>query len=359
MKRRILAAILAGGMLFLSAGCNQQRVEETLPTLVPEEEEEAYPTATVEYGDVVKHIKVRCSYESTDRQELSFSIDNQLIERVEVKMGDYVSAGQLLAALDVANLEETIAVMEHQIQGMLLRKSQTEEMRAFELSSAERLYTYTNMTQQDRVDLQEKKDNIMEQYRSTLQDMTDQITLQQKRLEKYREELAAGCLYAQIDGEITYIDSNMKDTYSVKDRVVVTVSNLDEYYFIADDLEYAECFKDGVTVNVDYKDGSERCVSQVVPAKMDSWEEEMYFKPVGEEFIASKTKGTITMELARRDHVLCIPVDGVHESDKGLFVYLEKDGLLEMRYVTVGLEGDTTIEITEGLEQGEIIALKK
>lgn len=359
MKRRVLAAILTGCMLFSAAGCNQQQIEEELPSLVPEEEEEAYPTTTVEYGDVVKHVKVRCSYISTDKQELSFSMDNRLIERVEVKLGDYVDAGQLLAALDVADLEETIGELEHQISSQELKLAQTQEMKAFDLSSAERLYGYTSQTKEDRENLQEKKESIEEQYRTTLEDMTDQLTLQKMRLEKYREELAAGCLYAEMTGEITYIDSGMQDTYSVKDRVVVTVSNLDRCYFVADDATYAECFEEGVSVSVDYKDGAVWCVSEVVPAMMDQWDQQMYFKPVSEEFISSKTNGTITMELARRENVLCIPVDAVHESDNGLFVYLEKDGLLEMRYVTVGLEGDSYVEITEGLEQGEIIALKK
>lgn len=92
---------------------------------------------------------------------------------------------------------------------------------------------------------------------------------------------------------------------------------------------------------------------------MEQWDEKLYFKPVGDEIIASETDGTITMELERRENVLCIPEDALHESDNGLFVYLEKDGLLEMRYVTVGLEGDEMIEITDGLVQGEVIALKK
>ncbi len=359
MKRRILAAILAGGMLFSAAGCSRQEIHETQPVLIPEEEEETYPTTTVEYGDVVKHIKVRCNYESTEKQELSFAEDNRLIARVEVKMGDYVDAGQLLAALDVEDLEETIAEMEYQVSSLELRVRQTEEMRAFDLSSAERLYAYTAMTREDKENLQEKKESIMEQYRISLEDMTDQLSLQKKRLEQYREELATGCLYADITGEITYIDSNMKDTYSKKNRIVVTVSNLDACYFVTDDMEYAEFFQEKDSMSVSYKDGGENYVCEAVPALVETWGEKMYFKPVSEELIPSGTNGTITMELARSENVLCIPVDAVHESDKGLFVYLEKDGLLEMRYVTTGLEGDTLIEITEGLEQGEIIALKK
>lgn len=359
MKRKILTAILAGSMLFAAAGCGQQENSDSQPVLVQEEEEAAYPTTTAEYGEVVKNVTVRCAYTSTEKQDLSFPVDGGLIARVEVKMGDYVDPGQLLVALDVEDLEETIEELTYQIQYQELKIAQTEEMKAFELASAERLYTYTYMTKQDKEDLAEKKESINKQYQTTLEDMNDQLTTLQKRLEQYRRELEDGQLFADITGEITYLENSLKDTYSKKDRVVVTVSNLDACYFITDDLEYADYFKEADSLTVNYRESGTEYTCEAVPALTDSWEEQMYFKPVGDEIIASKTNGTITMEMERKDNVLCVPEDAIHESDNGPFVYLEKDGLLEMRYVTVGLEGDTMVEITDGLEQGEIVALKK
>lgn len=359
MKRKILAVILAGGMLFTTTGCGQQETGDLQPVLVQEEEEAAYPTTTVEYGEVVKNVTVRCSYTSTEKQDLSFPVDGGLIARVEVKMGDYVDPGQLLVALDVEDLEETIEELSFQIECQELKLAQTEEMKAFELASAERLYTYTYMTKQDKEDLAEKKESINKQYRTTLEDMNDQLHILKKKLEQSRQELADGQLFANITGEITYLENSLKDTYSKKDRVVVTISNLDACYFTTEDLAYADYFKEAESLTVSYRESGTEYTCEAVPALTDSWEEKMYFKPVGDEIIASKTNGTITLELERKENVLCVPGDAIHESDNGPFVYLEKDGLLEMRYVTVGLEGDTMAEITDGLEQGEIVALKK
>lgn len=359
MKRKILAVILACGTLFAVTACGQQETDDSQPVLVQEEEEAAYPITCVEYGEVVKNVTVRCTYTSTEKQELSFPVDGGLIARVEVKMGDYVDPGQLLVALDVEDLEETIEELTFQIECQELQLAQTEEMKAFELASAERLYTYTYMTKQDKEDLAEKKESINKQYQTTLEDRNDQLAILKKRLEKSRQELADGQLFADIPGEITYLENSLKDTYSKKDRVVVTVSNLDACYFTTDDLEYAEYFKEVESLTVNYKEARTEYTCEAVPALTDSWDEQMYFKPVGDEMIASKTNGTITMEIERKDNVLCVPEDAIHESDNGPFVYLEKDGLLEMRYVTVGLEGDVLVEITDGLEQGEIVALKK
>lgn len=359
MKRKILAVILAGGMTITATACGQQVSDEPQTVLVQEEEEAAYPTTTAEYGDVVKNVTIRCTYTSTDKQELSFPKDGGLIERVEVKAGDYVDAGQLLVALDVADLEEKIEELEYQVTRQELALAQQEEMKAFEIASAERLFTYTRMTKDDKKNLAEQIEGIEERYKTTLEDMSDTLSVQKQRLQQYSQELEEGRLFADITGEITYLENSLRDTYTVKDRVVVTVSNLDACYFTTNEIEYADCFEEGASVMVEYRNGKEKLSCEVTPALMEQWDKKMYFKPVGEEFIASETNGTITMELSRKTNVLCVPEDAIHESDNGLFVYLEKDGLLEMRYVTVGLEGDDMVEITDGLKQGEIIALKK
>ncbi len=359
MKRKILAVMLAGGMVFTVMGCGQADVEEPQTILVREEEEATYPTTTVEYGEVVKNITIRCDYVSTEKQDLAFSVSGSLVEQVNVKLGDFVTEGQLLVALDVADLEEEIEELEYQVQSQELKFSQAEEMKAFDLASAERLYTYTPMKQADKDALEEKKESINKQYATTLEDMQDQLTLLKKRLQQYRDDLEAGRLFANISGEITYIQNHLEDSYTSKDSTVLTISNMDACYFKAEDLTYADSFTEGQSVIINYKEAGKEYTCEAVPALMDLWGEQMYFKPVGTEMIANDTDGTITMELERKEDVLCVPSDAIHESDQGPFVYLEKDGLLEMRYVTVGLAGDTLVEIIEGLEQGEIVALKK
>lgn len=359
MKHKILAVILAGGMIITATACGQQTGEEEQTILVQEEEEEAYPTTTVEYGDVVKNVTIRCTYTSTDKQELAFPMDGGLIERVEVKSGDYVEAGQLLVSLDVADLEETIEDMEYNVAMQELALAQQEEWKAYNLAKEEREYSYTKMTQADKDALEADKEAVEARYKTTLEDMSDKLSIAKKRLQQYHEELEQGRLFAEISGEITYLQSALEDTYTVKDRVVVTVSNRDKCYFTTDEIEYADYFEEGASLVVEYMEKGQGYTCEVTPALMDTWEEKLYFKPVNEEFIASETNGNITMEIDRKDNVLCVPESAIHTSDNGPFVYLEKDGLLEMRYVTVGLEGDSFVEITSGLEQGEIIALKK
>lgn len=359
MRRRICAMILAGGMAIAVTACGQQAEEEAQAVLVQEEETEAYPTTTAEYDDIVKDIVISCKYTSTEEQDLSFPVDGGLIARVDVELGDYVTEGQLLAALDVEDLEEKIEEAEYQVKSQELKLRQTEEMKQFELDSAQVLYEYTYKTDDDKKALAEKKESIEDNYKTTLEDMSDALAIQKKRLQQYRDELADGQLFAGMTGEVTYLRNSALDTYSVKDQVVVTVSNQEACYFVSDNIEYASNFQEGESVNLVYREAGTEYSCEVVPALMDSWDEQMYFKPVGEEIIPINSDATIALELERKENVLCVPASAIHKSDQGLFVYLQKDGLLEMRYVTVGLEGATLVEITDGLEQGEIIALKR
>lgn len=358
MKQRICAIVLAGGMVLATASCGQQ-TEEAQTVLVQEQEQAAYPTTTAEYGDIVKDVVISCKYTSTEKQDLAFPVDGKLIARVDVQLGDYVTEGQLLAALDVEDLEETIEEAQFQVKSQELKLKQAEEMKQFELDSARIMYEYTDKSLEAEKALTEQIEGIEESYQTRLEDMEDTLTIQKKRLQQYREELADGQLFADMTGEVTYLRNSALDTYCKKNEVVITISNQETCYFTSDSTEYASCFQEGESVNLVYREAGKEFNCEVVPALMDSWEERMYFKPVGDEIIPINTDATIALELERKENVLCVPASAIHKSDNGLFVYLEKDGLLEMRYVTVGLESGTLAEITDGLEQGEVIALKK
>lgn len=359
MKRRIFGAFLASSLLLIMTACSGVTEEEKHPVLAKGDEEDTYPTTTAEYGDVYKNASVSCTYISTEEQEFSFPFDRRKIVQVNVKEGDYVTEGQLLATLDVQDLQEQIEQSQYEIENLEMKKKHTEQLREFDLASAETLYAYTKQLQQDKNELKKKKEKIIKQYKNPLEDIEDAIFLARGRLQQEQEMLKGGRLVAEMSGQVTYCQDALLDSYCFKDAKVIVVSNRDACYFVATDITWAECFTEGVPVEVQYHIPGEVITYEVVPALMEQWDEQMYFKPTGEDIIQMGIGGTITMELDRRENVLCVPMNAVHKSDKGSFVYLVKDGLLEMCYVTVGLEGENLVEITGGLKRGDKIALKR
>lgn len=360
MRKQGFRVFLAGIMLLTFAGCGQQEAEQSSVVLVQEEDGAAYPTTTVEFGEVVKTVAIDCSYTSTEKQQLSFPVEGRPITYVGVKEGEYVDQGQLLAALDVEDLEVEIEELKYQISLQELNLAQTQEWKDHELASAQTWYEgYTLKTQSDKDVLKEQREEIELRYKTDLEDIADNLNILRKRLNQYQQELKDGRLFAGMAGQITYLDKNMENGYSEKDFQVITISNLDSCYFVTNKMEYKDYLASESTIDIVYKAEGKEYISQAEPVLLEDWTEQMYFKHTGTELIENGTGGTITLELGRKQNVLCLPKNALHESDNGPFVYLEKDGLLEMRYVTVGLEGDTATEITSGLEQGEIIALKK
>lgn len=363
MKRRNHAILLTAvvGLMLTTTACAGKDTAEPEITLVKDSETQTYNTATVGYGDVTCKATVDCTYTATKEEQLSFAQDGYLVDQVNVKKGDYVTKGQLLVSLEVEDLENEIGEQQYAVDSLALKLEQTRELQDFDLKSAETLASYKEMTSEDRKNLQKQQENIRKQYTDTLEDLEDQLSIQQDRLDASRQKLSQGRIYAGISGEVTYVKSDLEDAYSKKDEVVVTISDQDSSVFYSDDMEYADFFAEGQTVELSYRELGEEFTCQVEPVKMDQWEADgkMYFKTVGTEFIESGKTGAITLTLETREHVLCVPTDAVHESSNGSFVYLMKDGMPQMRYVTLGLAGDTNVEITKGLEQGEIIALTK
>lgn len=363
MKKRCVAMIMiaAMGLMTITTACAERDTSEPEVNLVKDGTTQTYNTVTVGYGDVTCKADVDCTYMATNEQQLSFSQEGYLVDQVNVKKGDYVTKGQLLVSLEVQDLEDEINDRQYEVDSLTLQLEQTRELQEFDLQSAETLAGYQEMTSQVRKDLQKKQENIRKQYADTLEDLEDKLSICQDRLDAAKVKLSGGRIYAGISGEVTYVKSDLEDAYSKKDEVVVTISDQDSCVFYSDDLEYADFFTEGQPVDVTYRELGEEQTCQAEPVKMEQWETEgrMYFKTVGTEFIESGKSGTITLTLETREHVLCVPTDAVHESSNGSFVYLMVDGMPQMRYVTLGLVGDTNVEITEGLEQGETIALTK
>ena len=372
MRRKGLVFMLAGTLLLSCTGCGVQETEQSQVILTQEEEENGIPTTTVEYGEVIKNVSISCNYTSTDKQDLSFPVDGKVIEYLAVKKGDFVEKGQLVASLDVSDLEESIESLEYEIATLELQLKQTLEMKELKLANAKDWYEgYSLKKQSDKDYYKEQQKAIEEEYKNTIQELQDALEVSEKRLARNRQELKDGRLYAGISGQVTYFDKETsyfdmaaKEGFSAKavsekDRTIMTISNLDASYFMTKELDYKEYFTPDATFEVTYTEDGRQCVCEVVPVMQENWEEQIYLKPVEGGIIANGTSGTIVMELGYKENVLCLPKEAVHKSDNGPFVYLVKDGLLEMCYVTVGLEGDTVTEITGGVEQGQIVALNK
>lgn len=357
MKKKGICIFAALCVLVLCPGCSEQESEKPQIVLVQEDEEEPFAVVTADYGTITESVSVSCIYTATEEVDLSFPVSDELITKIYVNQGDFVSKGDMLAVLEVEELEQEIAEQQYKVDSLQLKLEQTREIYEFDLSSAETLYQYTAKTDKDKENLADKKKAIDKQYKNTLEDLEDSLTIENMRLTKCRKELEEGQIYAPMDGVVTYVKKKLQDSFSIENETVMTICGLDSYYFIAENANYLEYFEQGKEFDISYRENSEDKMSRAVVERRDEEAGKVYLKLLTDEMPESDTKGSIYLQLAQKENVLCIPASALHESDKGFFVYLYQDGLLEMRYVTVGLEGEAVVEITKGLTQGDAVVL--
>lgn len=362
-NRKKKSVFLVSGTLIcafasICSACGASNTEEKEIEFVQEEEDIGYTTADVEYGEVVQTVDITFTYTPTEYEELSFGVDERLIEQVTVKKGDIVSKGDLLAAVDVEDLEESIKEVEYEIEHQSLELTHMKELKNFDISRENTLYLHSKKTEEEKEEHEKALKELEESYLEPIQDLEDAVMLNQKRLKQYREELEGGKIVAGISGEITFMQKSILDTYSEKDKTIITISDMESCYFITDDITYADFFAEGEIYSMLCRQNGVETYVEVEPVSRHLWETQMCFKPVNTEVIEQGEKGTVTIELGRKNNVLCVPKSAIHKAEDGRFVYVLENELLTMRYVEVGLEGIETVEIVSGLEQGEMVALK-
>ncbi|MBP5197527.1 MAG: efflux RND transporter periplasmic adaptor subunit [Lachnospiraceae bacterium] len=359
-NKKILAAMMVSVATLMGCGFNET-IENT-PVLVEEDEEVSYSTAEVNFGSVVKNVTLSGEYTPTETESLYFPVNNRLITKVYVDKNDYVNAGTLIAELDVADIEDRINDLKYEIESEELELSHTLELRDFDLNDALTMYEgYSKKTADDKKAYEEKKADIEASYKTSVRNMEDDLKIKKARLADYRKELNEGRLYSSITGQVTYLASRIEKSYSSETTLIATISNLETSYFVVKGLDYADYFESGSEVVASYKDAGKTYEILITPTEMDKWEADecMYFESVDESAVKNGAACNIYLEVERKDDVLCVPTGAIHSSDKGEFVYIVNDGMLEMRFVTVGITGDSLTEITDGLKKGEIVAIKK
>ncbi len=362
MKRNIKLIIMSAALLSILTGCNKEEAPDLDAVIVKEDEEAAYSVCTPAYDSVIHNAKLTAKYEATQTENLSFPMSNRLITDVYVKTDDFVEKGQLIAEVEMGDIEDRIDEEEFNLSHLELELKQIHENLDFDLESARIRYeAYSGKTDEDQKAYKKEIQNINDRYAKQIRDMEDRISIRRQKVGQINKELEEGRIYSDISGQVIYLDGKQKGNYSVENQLIAKVSDMSSSFFMIDGTEFSDYFKENEPITFSYKDSGKSYEGIGYPKQKDSWEElgKIYILPETDRNINSGATATIYVELGRKDNVLCIPNDAIHTSDSGPFVYLDVDGMLEMRYIKLGLEGDEKTEILEGLSENDIIAIKK
>lgn len=316
----------------------------------------SYSLVSATYDDVLLTQKITCVYVQTEEQEVSFDVSGKYVDKVYVDKGTVVKKGDLLCELSAKSLEESIEDLDYRIKRNELLLSFTDEDEALGIQDI-----WLNPYSSDE-NKKESVKRLQDSYELTRQNYNDQLEFDREELNAKKAELKASRVYASMDGIVHKIKDNLEGSTTRAGDVIITIVNNNDCMFKVEGTEYKNLFnKDSVVdMKIVYTNASGDYT--LVPKDIDKWDDSLLFSVyTGPENdgIEVGTTGTISAVIDRRDHVISLPKSIVHNAEDKYYVYVvNDDNVREVKWVEIGLVGDTNVEILNGLTEGEKVVKK-
>ncbi len=324
MKIRTIsaAAILAATMLL--SGCYFFPDEEQLldpPTIAPDEV--AYSTFTARHKTIESTVNVTGYVKSKTEAECYFTAYTGRIKNVYVHAGDIVSEGDLIAEMNVGELEYLLQIQELTVQAAQLR------------------YRSTG-SEADRLDLEIAKST----------------------LEMYKAQYEGAKIYAPISGQVSYVFKINPGTEFDPYKVIARIVDPDDLYvaasFDGSDREFEK--GDAVTVTVDGDVYDCKVTYPPKDAKADGADDK---KALYADFVSKKPTFAYLGALAElrkvkevSENAVVIPKNLVKTDGDRTYVQVFENGEKHDRDVVTGISNATEIEIISGVEAGEAVIIR-
>ena len=288
------------------------------------------------------------------------------VKSISVDIGDHVKAGQVIAVLEIPELNDDVKKASAELM------TAREEVKRADANYEDVHLAYQRLTavakanpklvaQQD-VDTARSKDDAMASALSAAQKRVDEG---EANVGKMQTMLDYASITAPFDGVITrrYADAGslvQAGTASETQTMpVVDIAEDDVLRLIFPVPESAvPKIHNGLPVEI-----TVNAMHQVFAGKVTRF--------AGKVDVATRTMrtevdvpnpdgkftpgmyATVKVPLEQRQHVITVPLQALSSGDTPTVMVLNKDGLLEERKVTLGLETSDKAEISSGLQEGE------
>lgn len=349
-SRELVTILLCMGILSV-CGCSNKKVKRPVFE-IEERTEQSYELTKVVRETVQSTTKIGATYKQSRQDSPKFSVEGKQLKKVYVEKGDTVKAGQLLAELDMEGEESEFLDCMYSLNAERLQKTQLEEQRALAVKIAENKKNSVSAKEYNAL-----KNDIQNKYDYPIEDLEDDIFLLERQYDMLQKQLEGSKIYAGIDGVVTEL-INTWGYVSETEAAFLTITDPTECSFEAYIYGTADYLREGETYIFSSSDGFTQY--ETVLEKIDRKEGKMYFVPKTED-LSIKVGTNISYVLVKdwREQVLSVPNASLHQANGQYYVYyIDGEGIRRIRHVTIGLVGDRTTEIIEGLSEGEDIILQ-
>lgn len=356
-KKYIFLIMISMGL----SACSLAPKEEVLPDapIITTGNVKPYRSVEVIQGDIIEKVKFDCVYEAFSTEQLGFAVNGKRIDHIYVSEGDYVAAGDILADLEMDDINNQIVTRRKNIEHLNLRLSNEKEKKELAMKN------YLMLQNVDGYQDQLAKAYELEivNYENSISKIMDDLHIEQMRYESLEKEVRDRQIIAGINGIVSYVASFNRYDRSNKDKNVISIYDPDTMVFVVSN-QNPELFNTGDSMSV-LVSGTEYQGTVIRPDESEDTDEsskkinEVYIKVEDENnSLQSGDRGEITFTLTQLYDVLYLPSVAVYEEEGKAFVYIEDEGgFKSIKEVEIGLKADGKVEIISGLQKADKVII--
>jgi RND family efflux transporter MFP subunit len=344
---KILAAaiVLGLGGFWLAHRARAQAPETTEQATMP-----TAGVAKVTREDLFKQVTIAAEFRPYVEVALPAKVTGY-VGKMNVDFGDKVKAGQLLATIEVPELQAE------------LDNAQAAEQKAqADYTNANLIYTRLNSVNQDHPNLVAQQD--LDTAQANALTATAAIAAAKANVEKYQTMVSYTQITAPFDGVITYRYADPGTLIDAQGKPIVRVS--DNYRLRLDfpvTVNYAKDVKvgDSVEVRVDSLNGRTFTgkISRFTHEVDDSTRTmitEIEVPNADLELIPGMY-ATVVLNVEKHEQALAVPTEAVGGEKTHTVYVVNHDNQIEEREVKLGLETPDKYEVLNGLQEGDLVVI--
>lgn len=358
--KKISILIIMTMLLGLLGGCEKKEIQAP-ELLAPVAVNEAY--RIVGYGDIgdfqYRHGQVvpmdYCHFWKTRTD----------VAEIKVDVGQYVEKGEVLAVADIEAAEE----MKNDIiaQKELYTARHTLNCGIYDAKKQElnyRLMGYQEIMDDENINATRLEMAILDEnhnYDVLLYEYN--ITAYNKDISKYQEIISDGTLVAKTSGYVTYVKDLSNGSGVENFENIVIISDYNDCYVEVEDAWIRDSMFYYYPVCYTLLNGEKYYLNEyeynpdelVIAGNREAYP---YLRLNFENAEAMPEIGSripVFFQKSITENVLYVGNDSLYSDDLGDFVYVNKDGQTEKRYVEIGDTDKFNTEIKSGLEAGEMV----
>ena len=354
--------ILSLWILLLLSACSSPSLEQNkVPEMLAEPRQTNHETVAVTMGVYCEQAKGSASVYHPVSAELTWDGGNAYLREINVKKGQKVKKGDILAVFEV----EISGAQKTELELQLQRKEEAfaagKQTRMAAIKEAKANLRDLTSAQRELAMLELEKQEVS--YAQYVYQREREIASARERLNALLQTQADNTLVAPFDGIIRSVASHQVGDKIDKDEVVVSMYSEEEFFLQVSNAEGK--LRHGMEVTIETGRANDKksftgvvvAAPNILPASL---KQSVAYIRVDENITVNDFQNTIQFfcNVKYLEDVLVADSKGVYREDGKFYGNIREDGAIKKRYVTVGLTNTDSSWILNGLREGQLLIVE-